>query len=256
MPPQATTLRPYTVIRNPGMVRNHFQKPFRPITNDFVQGNLGGGTYPFAYFTYVSRRDRHIVCESQPTWPELRNGCRTASSLLSVKRDVTWSIPEPASLPSLSLLWWSASWRDSIDRLSSVSAGKGSTPILPEEPLRLLTGRSLLPWLLRRYSLCLLSSQPSEPNDPLLMSTSDGAFDAALPVAAHIPAGGSASMSFMLAVRMILDAVEVLVGIRGRFVVFWSSLGASGCGNGIEVATAAGDVDPGFGEAMVVASER
>jgi hypothetical protein len=88
------------------------------------------------------------------------------------------------------------------------------------------------------------------------MSTSDGAFDAALPVAAHIPAGGSASMSFMLAVRMILDAVEVLVGIRGRFVVFWSSLGASGCGNGIGVATAAGDVEPGFGEAMVVASER
>ena len=63
-------------------------------------------------------------------------------------------------------------------------------------------------------------------------------------------------MSLMLAVRITLDAVEVLVGIRGRFVVFWSSLGASGCENGIGVATAAGDVDPGIREAMVVASQR
>ena len=65
-------------------------------------------------------------------------------------------------------------------------------------------------------------------------------------------------MSFMLAVRMILDAVEVLVGIRGRFVVFWSSLVGSGCGNCTGVATVAGDVGPrfGFGEAMVVASQR
>jgi hypothetical protein len=55
---------------------------------------------------------------------------------------------------------------------------------------------------------------------------------------------------------MIFDAVEVLVGIRGRFVVFWSSLVASGCGNGTGVVTAAGDVDPGIGEAMVVVSQR
>lgn len=44
MPPHATTLRPYNVIRNPGMVRNHFQNAFIPMTNDVVHGTLGGGT--------------------------------------------------------------------------------------------------------------------------------------------------------------------------------------------------------------------
>jgi hypothetical protein len=49
MPPHATTLRAYTVMRKPGIVRNHFQKPLRPIAKDFFHGSLGGGIYPFAY---------------------------------------------------------------------------------------------------------------------------------------------------------------------------------------------------------------
>jgi hypothetical protein len=42
MPPHATTLRAYTVMRKPGIVR-------RPIAKDFFHGSLGGGIYPFAY---------------------------------------------------------------------------------------------------------------------------------------------------------------------------------------------------------------
>ena len=59
IPPQATTLRPYTVIKNPGMVRNHFQKPFSPMTKDCVHGNLGGGMYPFAYCVQFRQHATH-----------------------------------------------------------------------------------------------------------------------------------------------------------------------------------------------------
>jgi hypothetical protein len=48
------------------------------------------------------------------------------------------------------------------------------------------------------------------------MSASEGALDATLPVAAHMPGGGFASMSFMLAVRILLDVVDTLVPVRER----------------------------------------
>lgn len=44
MPPQATTFKPYRVMRKPLGVRNHLQKPRKPIANDCFHGNLGGGT--------------------------------------------------------------------------------------------------------------------------------------------------------------------------------------------------------------------
>ena len=44
IPPHATTLRPYRVMRKPEGVQNHFQDPLRPMTNDRFQGSFGGGT--------------------------------------------------------------------------------------------------------------------------------------------------------------------------------------------------------------------
>ena len=82
------------------------------------------------------------------------------------------------------------------------------------------------------------------------MSFSDGAFEAALPVAAHMPGGGSASINLMLAVRMRLDAVELLVDVRGRCFPFGPSRRVSGCGNGTGVEIAPGDVEAGLEEAM------
>lgn len=84
-------------------------------------------------------------------------------------------------------------------------------------------------WLALFSAVCLCDSslQPAEPNEPLRISASEGALDATLPVAAHIPAGGVASMSFMLAVRMRLEVevVDALVEVRARRVVgeleFW-----------------------------------
>jgi hypothetical protein len=45
------------------------------------------------------------------------------------------------------------------------------------------------------------------------MSASEGALDAVAPVAAHMPGGGLASMSFMLAVRILFEAVEAVVDV-------------------------------------------
>lgn len=52
------------------------------------------------------------------------------------------------------------------------------------------------------------------------MSASVGAFAVTLPVAAHMPGGGDASMAFMLAVRtrLVTELVEALVDVRDRFV--------------------------------------
>jgi hypothetical protein len=52
IPPHATTLRPYKVMRKPDGVRNHFQNPFAPMTKDRFQGSFGGGTYPLAYWIH------------------------------------------------------------------------------------------------------------------------------------------------------------------------------------------------------------
>jgi ABC-type uncharacterized transport system YnjBCD ATPase subunit len=84
------------------------------------------------------------------------------------------------------------------------------------------------------------------------MSTSEGAFDATVPVATHIPGGGSASMSFRLALRILLDADEVLVEVRVRCLLFELSWGPSGCGKGTGVEISAGDVDCEFQDAIVV----
>jgi hypothetical protein len=43
MPPQATTFRPYMVMRKPAGVRNHFQNALRPMAVALVQGIFGGG---------------------------------------------------------------------------------------------------------------------------------------------------------------------------------------------------------------------
>jgi hypothetical protein len=89
------------------------------------------------------------------------------------------------------------------------------------------------------------------------MSASEGALEATLPVAAHMPGGGFASMSFMLAVRILLDAVEVLVPVRPRCFVegvaapselVWRS---SGHGNGTGVDMLACGFLGGSGEDIV-----
>lgn len=65
------------------------------------------------------------------------------------------------------------------------------------------------------------------------MSARDGAFDAACPVAAHMPGGGFASISLMLAVRILFETVDALVDVLWR--VGLAALGSSGCGNGTGV---------------------
>lgn len=85
------------------------------------------------------------------------------------------------------------------------------------------------------------------------MSANEGTLDAVVPVAAHMPGGGLASISLMLAVRSLLDVVEALVDVLWRRVLVGESgvLGPrmpSGCGNGT-------GVDIEFGGAMF-ASER
>lgn len=89
------------------------------------------------------------------------------------------------------------------------------------------------------------------------MSTTEGAFDATLPVAAHMPGGGFASISFVLALRILLDAVETLVEVRARclpadvgvFELLWRP---SGCGKGTGVETFAWEAPPcGFEEVMI-----
>ena len=57
-------------------------------------------------------------------------------------------------------------------------------------------------------------------------------------------------MSFMLAVRMRLEADETLVDVRGRCLPFEPSCNPSGCGNGTGVDIAPGDVDAEFGLAI------
>lgn len=83
-------------------------------------------------------------------------------------------------------------------------------------------GVALLPTpslpLLLRSSLCLSSFHPEVPKDPVRISLTDGALAATVPVAAHMPGGGLASMSFMLAdrMRLVAEVAEALVEPRGR----------------------------------------
>jgi hypothetical protein len=74
------------------------------------------------------------------------------------------------------------------------------------------------------------------------MSDIEGAFDAVVPVAAHMPDGGFTFMSLPVAVRILVDTVEVFVDVRSRVLVDGDSAAAfglrmpSGCGNGTGVA--------------------
>lgn len=64
------------------------------------------------------------------------------------------------------------------------------------------------------------------------MSDSDGALDAVVPVAAHIPGGGVASISLMLAARNRLEAVEAVVDVLWRVSVVGDSVeGLDGSGS-------------------------
>jgi hypothetical protein len=76
------------------------------------------------------------------------------------------------------------------------------------------------------------------------MSASDGALDAVLPVAAHIPGGGLASISFMLAVRIRFEVVDAIVdvlcrraleGEPGGLALVLGSRIPAGCGKGTGV---------------------
>jgi hypothetical protein len=89
------------------------------------------------------------------------------------------------------------------------------------------------------------------------MSTREGAFEAVVPVAAHIPGGGFASISFRLAVRTLLEIIEALVDVLLRRVLLGESGGVTlefgsrmplGCGNGTGVGISF--------EEVIFASER
>lgn len=139
--------------------------------------------------------------------------------------------------------------RNAVDELDFVNLpAPGRTGLSVALDLLGNLAPSSLCWLalLSALYLCDSSFHPDELKDPLRISAKVGAFDAALPVAAHMPGGGSASISFILAVRMLLvaDAMEVLVEVRGRrggevgevgeaLVWGWES----GCGKGTGVGT-------------------
>lgn len=76
------------------------------------------------------------------------------------------------------------------------------------------------------------------------MSDIEGALAAVVPVAAHMPGGGFASINFPVAVRILLEIDDALVEVRARvFVKGDSATGLdafglrmpSGCGNGTGV---------------------
>lgn len=93
---------------------------------------------------------------------------------------------------------------------------------------------------------CGSSFQPEVPNAPPRISDRDGVLAAIVPVAAHIPGGGFASNSLILAVRKRLgpDVADALVEVRERCwggVVELVGLLLSGRGNGTGVRTLALD---------------
>ena len=91
---------------------------------------------------------------------------------------------------------------------------------------------------------CACSFQPSEPKEPVLMSEREGALAAVVPVAAHMPGGGFASISLPVALRSLLETVEAFVEDLSRPLVVDDSgteldvtwlLIPGGCGNGTGV---------------------
>ena len=76
------------------------------------------------------------------------------------------------------------------------------------------------------------------------MSDIEGALAAVVPVAAHMPGGGFASINFPVAVRILVETDDALVEVRARVVVDVGSAAGldaaglrmpSGCGNGTGV---------------------
>ena len=105
-------------------------------------------------------------------------------------------------------------------------------------------------WLERLSAVYLWVSSfhPLELNEPLRISEREGAFDAMVPVAAHMPGGGDASINLILAVRMrlVVDVVDALVEARVRCAVgeedVWGGEFDSGRGKGTGVETLVGEV--------------
>jgi len=76
------------------------------------------------------------------------------------------------------------------------------------------------------------------------MSDMEGTLAAVVPVAAHMPGGGFASINFPVAVRILLETDDALVEVRARVLVDVGSAAGldaaglrmpSGCGNGTGV---------------------
>lgn len=187
------------------------------------------------------------------TSPEFVNGCRAAVlEVLSSNEFVGLNstvVPSWLSFPLYDGVPRAASLECCSRMSSSVNAGKGSVPSRGDTAALVRLGPLILSsWLVRepaRWRWCS-SFQPSEPNEPVRISFRDGAFDAVVPVAAHMPGGGLASMSFMLAVRIlfVVDVMEALVDVLWRRVPVGESVGRavesglripSGCGKGTGV---------------------
>jgi hypothetical protein len=154
---------------------------------------------------------------------EVRFGC--AGRSVSTCSVAVSELPFDATL--------SASYPDACRVSSSVKAGKASVSNAAFKDL--LRGGLYCSDGDARLR-CVSSFQPAEPKEPLLMSDSDGAFEAVVPVAAHMPGGGFTSMSLPVAVRSLFETVEALVDVRSRVFVEGESQRPSGCGNGTGVA--------------------
>jgi hypothetical protein len=76
---------------------------------------------------------------------------------------------------------------------------------------------------------CKCSLHPECPNVPLRISPNVGAFAATCPVAAHMPGGGVASNSLILAARMRLppELLEALVAVRERLCALVDEVAAA-----------------------------
>ena len=64
------------------------------------------------------------------------------------------------------------------------------------------------------------------------MSDIEGALAAAVPVAAHMPAGGLVSISFPVAVRILLETAGAVVEVRSRVFVEGDSAGGLAASGG------------------------
>lgn len=80
------------------------------------------------------------------------------------------------------------------------------------------------------------------------MSEREGALATVVPVAAHIPGGGLASISLPVALRSLLDTVEAFVALRSRVL----AEGASGAGVGVSWSAMSWGCGKGTGVEMLL----